>query len=108
MTNFLSQSDIDRYLKTQGHFSRVSLSSLLGSMSPNNDAAKRSRSMKRCFVLLRFCDILKVPRPNVQRVLESSGHCKELEFLNNSTTSAIQELLTAAFQPHLNRDDASR
>ena len=69
-------------------------------MSTNNKATKRSRSMKR-FVLLRFCDRLKVPSPNVQRVLESSGHSKELEFLNNSTNLAIQELLTAAFQPHL-------
>ena len=79
-----------------------------GNMSTNNEATKRSRSMKRSFVLLRFCDALKVPRPNVQRVLEGSGHCKELEFLNNYTASAIQELLSAAFQPHLKRDEVSR
>ena len=76
-------------------------------MLTNNEAAKRSRSMK-CFLLLRFCDALKVPRPNVQRVLKGSGHCKELEFLNNSNALAIQELLSATFQPHLNRDEASR
>ena len=73
-----------------------------------SEAAKRLRSMKCCFVLLRFCDALKVPRPNVQRVLKGSGRCKELEFLNNSNALAIQELLSATFQPHLNRDEASR
>ena len=87
------------------HFPRVVCWAV---MSTNNETSMRSRAMKRCFVLLRFCDTLKVPRQNVQRVLESSGRSKELEFLNNSTTSAIQELLTAAFQPHLNRDEASR
>ena len=77
-------------------------------MSTDNEFTRRSRTMKHCFMLLRFCDTLKVPRLNVQRALESSGRCKEVEFLNKSTTSAIQELLSAAFQPFVNRNEAPR
>ena len=65
-------------------------------------------SFKRSFVLLRFCDLLRVPRPNIQRVLESTGRVKELEFPNNSTTANLQDIVLTAFSQHLNRRQASR
>ena len=68
----------------------------------------RSRSMKRCFVLLRFCGHLRVPRAVVHRALENSGRSKELEFSNNATTEHIHDMLVHSFQPHLNRADAPR
>ena len=67
-----------------------------------------SRNMKRSFVLLRFCDLLRVPRPNIQRVLKSTGRVKELEFPNNSSTANYQDIVLTAFSQHLNRRQASR
>lgn len=69
---------------------------------------RRTRSMKRTFVLLRFCDSLRVPRPNIARTIESSGRSIDLEFANNATTATIQDMLVHKLQPHLNRADASR
>ena len=54
--------------------------------SADGTVRTRSRLVKRCFTLLRFCDSLEVPRSNIQRTLESSGRAKELEFSNNATT----------------------
>ena len=65
--------------------------------------------MKRSFrVLLRFCDLLRVPRPNILRVLESTGRVKELEFPNNPSTANLQDIVLTAFSQHLNRRQASR
>ena len=65
--------------------------------------------MKRSFrVLLRFCDLLRVPRPNIQRVLKSTGRVKELEFPKNSSTANLQDIVLTAFSQHLNRRQVSR
>ena len=75
----------------------------------STSGTKRSRNMKRSFrVLLRFCDLLRVPRPNIQRVLESTGRVKELEFPNNSSTANLQDIVLTAFSQHLNRRQVSR
>lgn len=77
---------------------------------PSTDGTVRTRSrlLKRCFTLLRFCDSLRVPRSNIQRTLESSGRTKELEFSNNATTEAIQDMILHSFQPFITRGEASR
>ena len=74
----------------------------------STDRTRRSRSMKRSFILLRYCDQLKVPRPNIQRVLESSGRVTQLEFPNNSSTANLQEIVLNGFRQHLNSREASR
>ena len=74
----------------------------------SNQVARRSRSVKRTFVLLRFCDFLRVPRSNVVRALESSGRIKEIEFNNNSTSAAIEDTLLNNFRDHLRREDLNR
>ena len=75
----------------------------------STSGTKRSRNMKRSFrVLLRFCDLLRVPRPNIQRVLESTGRVKELEFPNNSSTANLQDIVLTAFSQHLNTRQVSR
>ena len=79
-------------------------------MSSNNNrnSKTQSRSVKRCFTLLRFCDTLRVSRANVQRTLESSGQSKELEFANNATIEATQEMLLHSFEQCLTREEAHR
>ena len=75
----------------------------------STSGTKRSRNMKRSFrVLLRFCDLLRVPRPNIQRVLKSTGRVKELEFPNNSSTANLQDIVLTAFSQHLNRRQVSK
>ena len=60
------------------------------------------------WVLLRFCDQLKVLRPNIQPILVNSACSKELEFLHNATTSTIQDLLSHTFRNHISQGKASR
>ena len=61
-------------------------------------ARRRTRTLKRVFVLLRSEDELRVPRPAQLRALDACGRVKELEFASNHTCQHIKELLTNAFR----------
>ena len=75
---------------------------------PPRDATRRSRTLQRKFVLLRFCDSLRVPRANVLRTLESSGRIKDISFSNDATAAHIQDTLLHNFSNHLTRENISR
>ncbi|KAJ7394666.1 hypothetical protein OS493_000487 [Desmophyllum pertusum] len=64
--------------------------------------------MKRTFVLLRWCDPLRVPRAPEMRSLQATGRVREIEFPNNVTSETVKEMLLNKFSNHLNADEASR
>ena len=55
-----------------------------------------------------FCDSLRVPRANVLRTLQSSGHEKDISFSNDATAADIQDTLHHNFPNHLTRENISR
>ena len=69
-------------------------------------ASRRTKVMKRKFVFLKPNDPLKIPARTVQRTIEREGRCKELEFCNNDSKTAIQELLKHSFR--VDPSEASR
>ena len=71
-------------------------------------ASRRTKVMKRKFVFLKPSDSLKIPARTVQRTIEREGRCKELEFWNNDSETAIQELVKHAFRGHFDPGEASR
>lgn len=77
-------------------------------MSDGSNPSKRTRPLKRTFILLRVCDQLMVPRDNIYRALQSSGRVKEIEFFNNSATSSIHEMIWNTFQDNVNQDELAR
>ncbi|XP_074618766.1 uncharacterized protein LOC141877637 [Acropora palmata] len=77
-------------------------------MASETRAPRRSRNLKKKFVLLRWCDRLRVPRTASMRSLEAAGRVKDIEFPNNSTTEHVRELLLNSFGNHLNAADVDR
>lgn len=77
-------------------------------MSDGSNPSKRTRPLKRTFILLRVCDQLMVPRDNICRALQSSGRVKEIEFFNNSATSSIHEMIWNTFRDNVNQDELAR
>ena len=59
---------------------------------------RRTRNLKRVFVLLRSGEDLRVPRAADLRVMAASGRVKELEFSRNHSCDTIKELLYNSFQ----------
>ena len=57
---------------------------------------RRTRNLKRVFVLLRSGEELRVPRAADLRVMAASGRVKELEFSRNHSCETIKELCTTA------------
>ena len=70
--------------------------------------SQHTKFKKRKFVFLNSSDPLKNPARTVQRTVEKRGQCKELEFHNNDSTTAIQELVKRSFRDHLDPSEASR
>ena len=66
--------------------------------------ARRARTMKRTFILLRWADRLRVPRAADFASLESGGRVKEITFNNNSTMVHIVDMLKHNFH-QLNTDE---
>ena len=66
--------------------------------------ARRARTMKRTFILLRWADRLRVPRAADFASLESGGRVKEITFSNNSTIGHIADMLKLNFH-QLNTDE---
>ena len=66
--------------------------------------ARRARTMKRTFILLRWADQLRVPRVADFASLESGGRVKEITFNNNSTIAHIADMLKHNFH-QLNTDE---
>ena len=66
--------------------------------------ARRARTMKRTFILLRWADQLRVPRAADFASLEWSGCVKEITFNNNSTIAHIADMLKHNFH-QLNKDE---
>ena len=91
------------------HFFRAVYADHLLTEALSTSGTRRSRNMKRSFrVLQRFCDLLRVPRPSIQRVVKSTGRVKALEFPNNSSTANLQDIVLTAFSQRLNRRQVSK